>query len=274
MDADAAGPAGRRAASLLGVAIALDAGHHRHQVVPVAVRQRQLLHLVVVDHGAEHRGFGAEQRRDAGDRDRFADRPDRQRDVEARARSNLHRYGLLEALESGGLRLHQVLTRQHVQHQIDAVVVGLHFRDNAGGQAGDGHLRFRDDGVGRILDDAGQRGAVDLRRSRRDVQQKHGDQGEHAVQSPFHSAPPDKLGDLLMARLKRSARLLRREGTERCLPRDQRARCVPAAARAAGGDPAAAIRGGTWRAVDRRWPPSTGACPQARSDSRHRTRGL
>ena len=42
---DAAGAAERRAAALLGVAIALHAGHEREQVVPVADRQRQVRHL-------------------------------------------------------------------------------------------------------------------------------------------------------------------------------------------------------------------------------------
>ena len=44
--ADAAGAARRSAARLLGVAIALHAGHQREQVVPIANRERQLRHFI------------------------------------------------------------------------------------------------------------------------------------------------------------------------------------------------------------------------------------
>ncbi len=116
--ADAAGAARRSAAGLFRIAVALHARHHRQQVVPVADRQRQLVHFIRVDHGAQHRGFGAEERRDALDLHRLADRPDRERHVEARAGAQLEADGLLESLEPGGLDLHQVFARREVQNEV------------------------------------------------------------------------------------------------------------------------------------------------------------
>ena len=103
--ADAAGAARRRAAGLLGVAVALDAGHQREQVVPVADRQRQLVHFVAVDDRAEHRGFSVLS---SGvtpfDRDRLADRSDRQRHVEARTRADLEATRSARSAGTRGLR--------------------------------------------------------------------------------------------------------------------------------------------------------------------------
>ena len=127
--ADAAGAACRGAAGLLGVAIALHAGHHRQQVVPVADRQRQLVHFVAVDHGAEHRGLGAEQRRDALDRHRLADRS--RPPATCRGASARRARGSRSVRSAGspvGFGLHQVLAGRQVHHEVDPLVVRRHGR--------------------------------------------------------------------------------------------------------------------------------------------------
>jgi len=160
---DAAGPARRRAARLFRVAIALHARNHREQVVPVADRQRQLGHFLAVHHRAERGRVRGDERCDALDLDRLANRPDGQRQVEARTGADHELDGLLEALEAGGLRLHQVLARHEVHGEVRAVVGRRDRRGDAGLDVGDGDLRLRDHGIGRIADDAAQRRAIDLR---------------------------------------------------------------------------------------------------------------
>ena len=91
MHVDAAGAAERRAAALLGVAIALYAGHERKQVVPVADGERQVRDLDLRDHRAKRRVVRVQELRRLGDDNRFGKRSDRELHVEPRALADLER---------------------------------------------------------------------------------------------------------------------------------------------------------------------------------------
>ena len=119
---DAAGTAERRAAALLGVAVALHARHQRQQIVPVPDRERQVRDLHLRNHRAERRVVGVQQRCRLGDGDGFGEVADRQLDVEASALPDLERDDLRALLEAGQLDVDPVSAGDQV---VDLIAAGL-----------------------------------------------------------------------------------------------------------------------------------------------------
>ena len=182
--ADAASTACRGAPGLFGVAVTLDAGHERQQVVPIANRQREPRHLVAIDDRAEYGALGAQQWRDPRHRHRFADRAHRQRHVEARPRAQFELHRLFMPLEARRFDLHQILARRQVHDEIAAGAARDGGGHGVGGQAGDLHLSLRNHGIRRILDDARHGRAVHLRRGGCRHTEHHYQQHSRARHSP------------------------------------------------------------------------------------------
>ena len=246
MDVDAAGAAEGGAAALLGVAIALDAGHEREQIVPVANRERQVRHLDLRDHRAERRVVRVQQLRRFGDGHRLAQRADGELHIEPRALADFERHHLRNFLEPGELHVDAVASRNQVHDLIRAGGRRHLLRRHVRREIGDDHGGAGHDAAAGVLHDSAQRGAIHLCERSRRMQQKHGGENQHAVQRPFHESSSK---------------------VDRCIG-------VLIFSRAAGADRAAATRGATARSAGRRSRPSTAGCPPGRSGSRHRSRTL
>ena len=186
---DAAGAPERRAAALLGVAVALHARHQRQQVVPVPDRERQVGDLHLRDHRAQRRVVSVQQRRGLGNRDRFRELSHRQLDVEARALPDLERYDLCALLEAGQLDVDPVSAGDEVVDLVAAGLSGDLPRLDVGGKVGHDHRRAWHGGASRVPHDAAQCGAIDLRPRRSGVEQEQSAECQKAVSSR-HESPP------------------------------------------------------------------------------------
>ena len=163
MDVDAAGPAKRRAAALLGVALALHAGHKRQQIVPVANGQRQVCYLLLRDDRAQRRVVGVQHLHAFRDGHRLVERTDGELDVEARALADLERDDLRALLEAAQLDVDLVAAGDQVDHLIRAGL-GRHLvRLDVGRRIGHGDRGARHHAAAAVADDVAQRRAIDLR---------------------------------------------------------------------------------------------------------------
>ena len=181
VDVDPPGAAERGAAALLREAVALRTRHERQQVVPVADRERELRHGVLVDHGPERR-LVAQQVPRFLHHDALGQRPDGEREVQARALTDLEDDRLGRGLESGRLGLDPVASGRQVHHLVGAARGRLGAGRHVGVGVGGGDGAAGHDGAASVLHDSRQRGAVHLRR-RRERQaardQRGGDESLH-----------------------------------------------------------------------------------------------
>ena len=173
MHVDATGATRRRAARLLGIAVALHTGNERQQVVPVADGERQFLDLRAPDHRPDHGVLGVDERRDPFNGHRFRHCANGQREIEARARPGLEGDGLRKSLESFGFDLDEIFARHQIDDEVRPIGGRRRGDDAVGCQAGHFDLRSTDREIRRIADDAGQRRTIDLRGRRGGIRQQH-----------------------------------------------------------------------------------------------------
>ena len=172
---DAPGAAEGGAAPLLGVAVALHAGHERQQVVPVADRERKPRDRGLLDDRAERRLLGVDHAAAALHRDRLFEPSHTEVEVGATPLADLEEEAPRGLLEAWGFRRDQVVAGGEVGRRVVAFGVGLRPDGDVGG--GVGH---DDGGAGnvrtlRVADDPAERGAVDL-----GVSQGRGTEHQHA----------------------------------------------------------------------------------------------
>ena len=98
-------------------------------------------------------------------------------------------------LEAAQLDVDLIAAGIQVDDLIAAGLGRLLVRLEIGRQIGHRHRRAGHDAAARVLDDAGQRRAVDLREGAGNVQQKHGNHQQQAVRHPFHEHPPEMMID-------------------------------------------------------------------------------
>ena len=114
MDVDAAGTSEGRAATLLGVAIALHPWHQREQVVPVADGERKVGHLELWNHRTQRGVVRVQQLRRLGDGDGLADGADFERRIHTRPLADFERDHLRHLLEPGLFHVDLILPRNQV----------------------------------------------------------------------------------------------------------------------------------------------------------------
>ena len=100
VNVDASRPAGRRAAGLLGITIALDTGREAEQVVPVAQRERQPGDFRLADDGAKRRLLGVDQRRHGFHADALLETADAEGEIEAGALTGVERHPFADLPEA------------------------------------------------------------------------------------------------------------------------------------------------------------------------------
>ena len=133
-----------------------DTGRQAGQGDEGAAVQRQLHDLLVLDDGTETAGFGADDRRVAGDRHLFADVADAQFEIDARllAGGDMNA-AAADRLEPRQLDVDAILAGRQARCAVDAVAG----RDDGplavGGDFGNGDGGAGHRGAGRVFDDAG-----------------------------------------------------------------------------------------------------------------------
>ncbi len=163
VDVDAAGAAERRAAALLGVAVALHARHEREQVVPVPDGERQVGHLRVRDDGAERAVVGVQQRGGLLHGDDFVQRAHLEHRVDSRAGADFERHDLGALFEARQRGFDLIAARDQV-HEEERPGRGRRLLGgDAGREVGQRDGRAWQHGAALVGDGAGECGAIDLR---------------------------------------------------------------------------------------------------------------
>ena len=125
------------------------AGAERGQLHEVASVERQILHLLLLNHAAEHGRLGFEQRCGAHDQDGLADQPDLQIQVDLRALIDLQFHArALDFAKTWNFRGEPVAAGLQRREDVGAAVTGRGGAADAGGFVGQRDRDARHDAAG------------------------------------------------------------------------------------------------------------------------------